>query len=187
MDSKKIYPILGLVVIVLVAGGYWYLTNQSVNTYEVIFRIGKENRVGAEFRKNDFDDQISYTCTMGVDFSNETFPARLYRANYSDRNRNFGVENVEIIFTLDKNYRNIIFRLARSGSETTTVSFDDEQEYLVTAEMLGSHDNSGYSSYDLELGELKKGTHSITLTVADDGMGNGAYSWDALSLFNSPT
>ena len=29
MDSKKVYPILGLVVIVLVAGGYWYLMNQQ--------------------------------------------------------------------------------------------------------------------------------------------------------------
>ena len=29
MDTKRIFPILGLVVIVLVAGGYWYLTNRS--------------------------------------------------------------------------------------------------------------------------------------------------------------
>ena len=28
LDSKKVYPILGLVVIMLVAGGYWYLSNR---------------------------------------------------------------------------------------------------------------------------------------------------------------
>ena len=186
MDSKRIYPILGLVVIVLAAGGYWYLTNQSVNTYEVIFRIGEENRVSAEFYKRGFEEQLSYICTIGVDFSNKTFPKRHYRANYRDSNRDFGVENIEIIFTLEKNYRNIIFRLARSGSETTTVIVDDEHEYVVTADMLGSSDNGGYGSYDLELGALNKGTHSMVLTVADDGNGNGAYGWDALIIFNAP-
>ena len=187
MDSKRGYPILGLVVIILVAGGYWYLSNQSVNTYEVIFRIGKENGSPAEFNYRGFEDQLSYTCTMGADFSNKTFPKRLLGSNFTDANSYLGVENIEIIFTLEHNYRNIIFRLVRSGSETTTVVVDDEHEYLVTAEMLGSSDNGGFGSYNLELGELNQGTHSIILTVADDGNGNGAYWWDALSLYNSPT
>jgi hypothetical protein len=36
--------------------------------------------------------------------------------------------------------------------------------------------------YDLQVGRLEKGRHSIELTVADDGKGNAAYQWDALSL-----
>ena len=174
------------VAVVLAIGAYWLLGSQSVDTYEVIFRIGEENRVNAEFKKGGFEEQLGYTCTIGVDFSNDTFPARHYRAHFDDGYRDLGVENIEIIFTLDKNYQNIIFRLVRSGSETTIVVVDDEYEYVVTAEMLGSSDNTGYGSYDLGLGALKKGTHSLMLTVADDGNGNGAYSWDALSLYNSP-
>lgn len=187
MDSKRIYPILGLVVIVLAAGGYLYLTNQSVNTYELIFRIGEENGSPSEFYIRGSEDQLSYACTMGADFSNKTFPKRHFRSNFNGSKSDWGVENIEIIFTLEGNYRNIIFRLARSGSETTTVIVDDEHEYLVTADMLGSSDDGGFGSYNLELGALKKGTHSIMLTVADDGNGNGSYYFDALSLFNSPT
>jgi hypothetical protein len=53
--------------------------------------------------------------------------------------------------------------------------------------MVGSSDNGGYGSYNLELGTLKKGKHQIMLTCADDGNGNGAFTWDALILFNSPS
>ena len=65
MDSKRIYPILGLVVIVLAAGGYWYLTNQSVNTYEVIFRIGEENGRASEFYIRGSEDRLSYAWHYG--------------------------------------------------------------------------------------------------------------------------
>ena len=49
--------------------------------------------------------------------------------------------------------------------------------------MLGSRDGFVVGVYDLKLGALKKGPHTIQLTVADDGKGNGRYSWDALTLF----
>jgi len=49
--------------------------------------------------------------------------------------------------------------------------------------MLGSDENYVVGVYNLMFGELKKGNHTIQLTVANDGKGNGDYSWDALSLF----
>jgi len=55
MDSKKAYPILGLIVIALAAGGYWYLTSQTDNTYKVIFKIGKEDSRSTEFRKSGLE------------------------------------------------------------------------------------------------------------------------------------
>jgi hypothetical protein len=49
--------------------------------------------------------------------------------------------------------------------------------------MLESSDHGTYGVYDLTLGALKKGTHTLQLTVADDRKGNGRYNWDALTLF----
>jgi hypothetical protein len=36
MDSKRVYPILGLIVIVLAAGGYWYLTNRPKTKTDMV-------------------------------------------------------------------------------------------------------------------------------------------------------
>ena len=75
-----------------------------------------------------------------------------------------------------------MLRLVRAGGETTAVKLDRET-HLVTAEMVGSADHGRFGACDLTLGDLKKGVHTIVMTVADDGTGNGGYSWDALSLF----
>ena len=184
MDSKKVYPILGLIVIILVAGGYWYLSNQSEDSYRVIFKIGEEDNDYTEFKASGFSDQSDYTCTIGVDNVNETFPQKLLTA---ERTSPSGVQYVKIIFTLDKKYSNLVFRLARGGGETTVVTIDGENEYNVTSEMLGSDEGLIYGQYNLMLGTLDKGTHTIELTVTDGEKGNNGYDWDALSLFNSPT
>ena len=185
MDSKKLYPILGLVVIVLVAGGYWYLTNQSINTYEVIFRIGVEDEDYSEFKIEGWEDISSYSCEVGVDCLNETFPGCLLRFPDSPY-YNEGVTNLEITFTLAQSYGNLVLRLVRAGAETTIVTVDGRDEYEVTKDLLGSGEGV-FGSFDLVLGRLSKGTHVITFSVADDGIGNGVYGWDALSLFNSPS
>ena len=92
------------------------------------------------------------------------------------------MKRIIISFRLDQAYNNVILRLARGGAETTVVTIDGKQTYLVTDTMLGSGEGFGVGVYNLELGTLKKGVHTIQLTVADDGKGNGAYQWDALSL-----
>ena len=60
---------------------------------------------------------------------------------------------------------------------------DKKRTHIVTNIMLGSDENYVVGVYNLMFGELKKGNHTIQLTVANDGKGNGDYSWDALSLF----
>jgi hypothetical protein len=74
-------------------------------------------------------------------------------------------------------------RLVRGGDETTVVELDETEQYLVTNSMLGSNDGYLVGAYDLDLGSLRKGKHTIKLTIADDGKGNGTYQWDAIRLF----
>ena len=51
--------------------------------------------------------------------------------------------------------------------------------------MLESSEGFDVGVYDLSLGVLEKGEHSIEMTVADDdSYGNGTYQWDALALID---
>ena len=93
-----------------------------------------------------------------------------------------GVKRIIITFRMEQSYDNVILRLARAGGETTMVTMDGNQTHLVTAEMLGSADHGGFGAYDLMVGGLKTGVHTIEMSVPDDGKGNGGYSWDAISL-----
>jgi hypothetical protein len=93
------------------------------------------------------------------------------------------VERIIIIFKLDQAYINVVLRLVRGGDETTVVTVDGKQTHLVTNTMLGSGEGFRVGVYNLTLGALKKGEHTIEMTVADDGKGNATYQWDALSLF----
>ena len=149
----------------------------------VIFAIGQEDKSDGEFRKYGLRGITEYRCRVGVDCSTETFPAYLNRAGYSGYDYG-GVERIIISFRLDQTYNDFILRLARGGAETTVVTVDGKQTYLVTNTMLGSGEGYGVGVYNLELGALKKGRHTIEITVADDGKGNATYQWDALSLYS---
>ena len=134
-----------------------------------------------------YDGIDEYSCEIGVDNVNETFPNYLYvSAELAGGLADEGVAHVEITFTLDRKYSNVVFRLVRSGSETSVVTIDSDQEYLVTAATIGSRDGWTVGAYNLEIGELDEGRHMIELTVADDGEGDGGYSWDTLALFTAP-
>jgi hypothetical protein len=143
----------------------------------VFFAIGHEDKSDGEFNWSRMGI-TEYSCSIGVDCLAESFPCRLDQPGFDFG----GVKRVTIRFRLDQDCENAIPRLARAGGETTAVSVDKDQTHLVTAKMVGSADHGGYGVYDLLLGELKKGVHTITMTVADDGTGNGGYSWDAISL-----
>ena len=151
-----------------------------------IFAIGREDKSDLEFRSSGFSGHPEFTCTVGVDCSTQSFPQRLHRAQASAYARTYvdaGVERITIKFSLEQAYNNVVLCLARGGSETTVVTIDGKRTYFVTNEMLGSYDGYGVGVYNLMLGALKKGVHTIQLTVADDGKGNGTYQWDALALF----
>jgi hypothetical protein len=109
----------------------------------------------------------------------ETFPfGHFIEGVITDR----GVSRVIIDVTFDEVYDRVVLRLAREGSETTIVTVDEKTEYQVTAEMLGSRDGNHFGVYDLLVGPLEKGGHTIVLTVLDDGKSTGGYAWDALKI-----
>lgn len=75
-----------------------------------------------------------------------------------------------------------MLHLAGGGSETVSVLVDGQGPVLVTSEMLGSRDGWHVGSYDLLLGPLQAGSHSIAFSIPDDSAGDGSFAWDALSL-----
>lgn len=148
----------------------------------VIFAIGQEDKSDREFRSSGLGGITEYRCRVGVDCSTETFPAYLNRTGYSGYDYG-GVERIIISFRLYQTYNDVILRLARGGAETTVVTVDGKRTHLVTNTMLGSGEGYRVGVYNLKLGALKKGGHTIEMTVADDGKGNATYQWDALALF----
>ncbi len=148
---------------------------------KVIFEIGQEDKSDREFRSSGFRGHPEYRCRVGFNCSTEAFPKYLNQA--VDEYVDDGVELITIFFWLDKAYNNVVLRLARGGDETTVVKVDGKRKHLVTNTMLGSSEGYGVGVYNLKLGALKKGRHTIEMTVADDGKGNAMYQWDALALF----
>jgi len=171
----------------LIAGCLSRLSEEATNdpdtsrpVEKVIFEIGQEDKSYFEFNRSGFLQTTEYRCTGGVECSTEAFPEYLTLAEsgYSV----YGVERIIISFRLDQTYDDVTLRLARGGDETTVVRVDQNETYLVSNTMLGSGEGFHVGVYNLKLGELKRGRHRIELTVADDGKGNAAYQWDALSL-----
>jgi hypothetical protein len=150
-------------------------------TWDEIFVIGEEDKSESEFALDGFDQYQEYICQIDAGCTVEDIPGGLY-AGDSPRGYRDEAPKLTIVFPLDRDYSELVLRLARAGSETTEVSVDGGEPLLVTAEMLGSRDGRVVGSYDLSLGLLQAGVHSITFAVHDDGIGNGGYLWDALSL-----
>ncbi len=146
----------------------------------IIFQIGQEDRSDREFQRMGWKGQKEYTCHIGVDCKDEKFPAELLvpKSDYPD----YGVECVTIYFEVKK-AGNAILRLARGGDETTVVLIDRERKYIVTSAMLGSGEGFRVGTYELAIGSINIGWHSIEFTVLIDGKANGAYQWDAITLF----
>ncbi len=143
--------------------------------------IGEEDKSGSEFASGGFDQYQEYICQIDVDCTVEDIPAGLYEGD-SPRGYRDEAPKLTIVFQLSRDYSELVLRLARAGSETTAVFVDGGEPLLVTAEMLGSGDGWVVGSYDLSLGPLQAGLHSITFVIHSDGAGDGGYGWDALSL-----
>ncbi len=157
-----------------------YNTNRP--TGKVIFEFGQEDKSYSEFRLLGFRGRPEYRCRVGVDCSTETFPRNLLVAPM-DEYVDDGVDCINIEFGLEQDYSEVVLRLARGGAETLVVMVDKKRTHIVTNTMLGSNEGYVFGVYNLMIGELKKGNHTIQLTVADDGKGNRGFTWDALSLF----
>ena len=149
---------------------------------KVIFEFGQEDKDYSGFQQFGFRGHPEYRCRVGVDCSTETFPMNLLVAPM-DEYVDDAVDCITIEFGLEQDYNEVMLRLARGGAETLVVMVDKKRTHIVTNTMLGSDENYVFGVYNLTLGELKKGNHTIQLTVADDGKGNRGFVWDALSLF----
>jgi len=144
-----------------------------------ILEIGQEDGSYVEFANKGFRDLDEFHCSTEQITSADTFPlGHFIFGVVTDR----GVSRVVFDLTFDEAYDRVVLRLSREGSETTVVTVDEKTEYQVTAEMLGSRDGNHFGVYDLLVGPLEKGKHTIVLTVLDDGKSAGHYAWDALKL-----
>jgi hypothetical protein len=171
-----------VVIVILIAGCVTQKTSIPPPAGEVIFTIGREDKSDREFRSFGFKEITEYQCRAGIDCSTEAFPAYLAGAGRTGMESE-SVERITISFELNQSYNDVILRLARGGSETTVVRVNGDKTYLVTNKMLGSGEGYRVGVYNLKLGSLKKGRHTIEMSVADDGKGNAAYQWDAISLY----
>jgi len=159
-------------------------SSSGADTGTIIFEIGIINESISDFPANSFKGIDDYKCTVGVDCSTETFPVHMYKQPAPRLADSLGVAFVTIYFELNKSHENLIFRIVRGGSETTIVTLDDDKRFDVTSSMLGSDEGREYGSYDLSLGSLGQGTHSIHLAIGENNHGNGRYWWDALILIS---
>ena len=156
----------------------------EADTGTIIFEIGIINQSISDFPANGFNGVDDYECTVSVDCSTETFPVHMYKLPVPRGSDSMGVAFVTIFFELNKSHENLIFRIVRGGSETTIVTLDDDKRFDVTSSMLGSDERRKYGNYDLSLGSLGQGTHSIHLAIGENNHGNGRYWWDALILIS---
>jgi len=146
---------------------------------EAIFAIGKEDKTDLEFRNTGWLGIEDYVCQIGTNYENRKFPAELHiRGAYES----YGVVKLKILFETKRPHKKTMLRLVRGGAETTIVKVDGQRTYEVTSTMLGSGEGFHVGAYTLDIGNLEKGKHYLDFTVAEDGKGNGAYQWDALSL-----
>jgi hypothetical protein len=178
MKGRRRKIVLSLLLVILptmVWSGGWGETRGELP----ILEIGQEDGSSAEFAQKGFRDLDEFHCSTEQVLNAETFPfGHFIEGVVTDR----GVSRVIIDVTFDEVYDRVVLRLAREGSETTIVTVDEKTEYQVTAEMLGSRDGNHFGVYDLLVGPLEKGGHTIVLTVLDDGRSTGGYAWDALKL-----
>lgn len=152
----------------------------------ILFQIGQEDGAEFEFNSSNLKNVHEFTCSAPLGCKAEVFPRRLYihpRKTIREVWTGGGVAKVSINFTLDIDQEEVVLRLARAGDETTLVTLNGEQEFLITSEILGSREGGLFSAYNLSLGSINKGMHTIQFTVVDDGKGNGRYAWDSISLY----
>ena len=174
--GRKLVLSLLLVILPMIA---WSSGRGERRGEIVLLEIGREDEDYSEFASRGFRDLEEFHCSTDQVLSAEEFLfAHFIEGVIADR----GVSRVVIDFTLGQRYERVVLRLAREGSETTVVTVDEGTEFQVTADMLGSRDGNHFGAYDLVLGSLEEGEHTIVLTVLDEGKSGSGYVWDALKL-----
>ena len=183
MKIKRVLLIALLALSIMMAAVMCYgqikPLSKAAKDGEVIFTIGKEDGSDREFLSHGWTGTEEYIFRVGVDTDNQ-FPAELHlRSVYEG----YDVVRLKITFSANNSYDKAILRIVRGGDETSVVTVDGQRMYQVSSSMLGSGEGFRSGSYELNIGSLQKGEHTLTFTVLEDGRGNGAYQWDSLELF----
>lgn len=144
---------------------------------ETIFEIGVQDNSYNEFKLEGFKEIEEFILNCGENYATGDFPYGHFAPEIIS---NRGVQSIVIQFETEEDYSKGILLLSREGSETTRVLIDEDAEYRITSEMLGSRDGNHFGSYELDIGAIPAGKHSIRLTVDDDGKSIGGYAWDAI-------
>jgi len=147
--------------------------------------IGTVNGTETEFDTRGFVGIHEFECVSGLNCDPSFLPAYLY--SHSTRERwdpdGGGVEQLTIRFYIDDSVNNTLLRITKAGSETLLISVDGgTTEHLVLASSIGSSEGGITGTVELPLGKMKPGEHSITLSIPDDGLGNGSFFIDAIEL-----
>ena len=151
---------------------------------DIVFAIGEVDKSSVEFYQGDFTNIRFVTINADGEVDPKLMPLRMIHPDgHYGPDRSDAAQEVVINFRLKRDAEGLIFRLARSGDSATLVTVDGETTYRVTDTMLGSAEGGVFGSYDLDLGTVPKGHHTLKLSMPDDGLGhNGSFSWDALVL-----
>ncbi len=173
-----------IVLLLLLAVPMWGRGQSDQPAGEVLFAIGQEDGSGREFNSDDFMGEHEYSCTVGEDYVPGAFPAFLYRLSTAQVWDEGGVARLTIRFSLAQAHKKIVLRVARSGAETTLVRVDGGRARRVTRSRLHSDERAVYGAYDLRLGRMTEGSHTIELTVAQGERGAGRHGWDAIVLYS---
>ena len=149
-----------------------------------IFSIGEVDKLPFEFTALSFEKVQEVEIDVDGIVDPIMIPRRLLHPDgpYSP-DRSDAAKELLINFKITYEQNNIFLRLARSGDPDTLVKIDDSRKYRVSADMLGSGEGGNYGVYDLPIGTLDRGNHTISLKIPDNGVGtDGSYSWDAIIL-----
>jgi hypothetical protein len=175
------YPVAVILLIVL---ANWAWANDQLEG-DVVFSIGKVDQSPVEFNYSDFHNIRFVTINADGEVDPKLMPLRMIHPDgFYSPDRTDAAQEVVIHFRLKRDASRLIFRLARGGDSATVVTVDGETTYRVTDTMLGSAEGGVFGSYDLDLGSIPKGHHTLKLSMPEDGLGyNGSFRWDALILF----
>jgi hypothetical protein len=178
---KYKYAVVGFLLVALVQVA-WSGGQAKDN---MVFAIGTVDKRPNEFSGWRFEGVRFITINADGEVDPKLMPMRMIHpdGHYSP-DRGDAAQEVVIKFHLKRDASRLVFRLARGGDSVTAVTIDEETTYLVTSTMLGSGEGGVFGSYDLELGPMRKGPHTLTISMPEDGLGyNGSFRWDALILY----
>ena len=152
----------------------------------IVFVIGEFDGNRVEFQRTRWEGVKDLRCTVGVDCSAESLPLRI-RAPSATQWDAVAVESITTNFGLAEDLESARLVLARAGEETIVLNLDGQEIGTLTHDEFGAGEGTIYGRLAIPLGLLDAGPrpHTLTLRVADDGIGNQRHSVDAIALLST--